>query len=144
VSPDDAIRTLADCIKRGTQGWLHVSAQEYSDAVPINFGAERIRQIAAASGIDSTARAHAIDATRRQRHSLLPLDPSDWRRLFLRNGAVFSAPLPELHAMHPALRATQRTKHGATVRVAYVAPDFSAATVRYIEAILGQPGVRIG
>ena len=144
ASREDAMRQLADTIKRATEAWLHVSAKEYSDAVPINFGAERIAQITAKSGFSATARAHAIDATRRRRHSLLPLDPSDWRRLFLRNGAVVSAPLPELHAMHPSLRTTQRTKHGATIRVAYVAPDFTPASVRYIEAILGQPSVRMG
>jgi len=144
VALDDALRELAavdDQLSRIVE--LRYFGG-FSDAVPINFGAERIAQIAAKSGFSATARAHAIDATRRQRHALLPLDPSDWRRLFLRNGAVVSAPLPELHAMHPALRAAQRTKHGAPVRCAYVARDFSAATVRYIEAILGQPGVCMG
>jgi hypothetical protein len=110
-----AIRTLADQIKTDTQGWLHVSAREYSEAVPVNFGAERIAQIEAQSDISSSARSTSIDAARRQRHSLLPLDPSDWRRLFLRNGRVHSAPLPELHAMHPALRGQQPRKNGARV-----------------------------
>src|SRR5581483_4336011 len=43
------------------------------------------------------------DAARRQRHALLPLDPSNWRRLFVRNGRVLSA-LPELEDSHPLQR----------------------------------------
>lgn len=144
TSREVAIDALAGTIRQATLAWLHVSAKEYSDAVPINFGAERIKQIAAASGIDSSARAHAIDASRRQRHSLLPLDPSDWRRLFLRNGQVMSAPLPELHVMHPALRAQRGTRNKMRTKIAYVASDLRPSTIRYIEAILGQPGVRLG
>ena len=103
VSPAEAIRRLANCIKEDTHGWLQVSATEYSQAAPINFGAERIEQINRASGSDPNARAHAIDAARRQRHALIPLDPSNWRRLFVRNGRVLSA-LPELEADHPLQR----------------------------------------
>ncbi|MFC5642148.1 hypothetical protein [Kitasatospora cinereorecta] len=106
TSRTDAIRWLADRIKEDTEAWLDVSAQEYSQAVPINFGAERIQQITAASGIDISDRAHGIDASRRKRHSLLPLDASDWRKRTLRNGKVLSAPLPKLQPMHPALRET--------------------------------------
>lgn len=104
LCPDSSIRLLADRIKQDTEAWLSVSAKEFSEAIPINFGAERGAQIAAASGIDPTKHAHSIDAGRRQRHSLLPLDPSDWRRLFLRNGRVVSAALPPLNPIHPALR----------------------------------------
>lgn len=103
TSPADALRRLADCIREDTHAWLHVSAKEYSQAVPINFGAERIEQINKASGADTSARANAIDAARRQRHALIPLDPSNWRRLFVRNGRVLSA-LPELEADHPLQR----------------------------------------
>jgi FHA domain-containing protein len=103
VLPADAIRLLADSIKEDTHAWLEVSATEYSQAAPINFGAERIEQISKASGTDTSLRANAIDAARRQRHALLPLDPSNWRRLFVRNGRVLSA-LPELDADHPLLR----------------------------------------
>ena len=103
ASPADAIRRLADLIKEDTHGWLQVSATEYSQAAPINFGAARIEQISKASGTDPNARAHAIDAARRQRHALIPLDPSNWRRLFVRNGRVLSA-LPELEAEHPLQR----------------------------------------
>lgn len=99
----DALRRLADCIREDTHAWLHVSAKEYSQAVPINFGAKRIEQINKVSGIDASARANAIDAARRQRHALIPLDPSNWRRLFVRNGRVLSA-LPELDTDHPLLR----------------------------------------
>jgi hypothetical protein len=101
--PADAIRQLADSIREDTHAWLQVSATEYSQAAPINFGAQRIEQISKASGIDANARANAIDAARRQRHALLPLDPSNWRRLFVRNGKVLSA-LPELDADHPLQR----------------------------------------
>lgn len=100
MSPDEAIRRLADRIKEDTHAWLHVSATEYSQAAPINFGAERIEQINKASGIDANGRANAIESARRQRHALIPLDPSNWRRLFVRNGRVLSA-LPELDTDHP-------------------------------------------
>jgi Sodium/hydrogen exchanger family/FHA domain len=46
---------------------------------------------------------HAIDFARRQRHALIPLDPSNWRRLFVHNGRVLSA-LPELDEEHPLQR----------------------------------------
>lgn len=144
TEPEVAIRTLAEAIKKDTHGWLHVSAQEYSEALPINFGQDRIQQIARAGGFDASARAHAIDATRRKRHSLLPLDPSDWRRLFLRNGRVLSAPLPELHAMHPALRGQKRIKKGTKIAVAFVAPVLNRSALKFIHALLGQPGVRMG
>src|SRR2546421_6193593 len=36
-------------------GLLEVSAKEYSQAAPINFGAQRIEQISKASGIDANA-----------------------------------------------------------------------------------------
>ena len=110
TSPADAIRRLADSIREDTHAWLQVSAKEYSQAVPINFGAERIEQINKASGADTNARANAIDAARRQRHALIPLDPSNWRRLFVRNGRVLSA-LPELESDHPL----QRPEHAASL-----------------------------
>ena len=83
-----------------------MGAKEYSHAAPINFGAERIEQISKASGIDASVRANAIDAARRQRHALIPLDPSNWRRLFVRNGRVLSA-LPELGDNHPLQRSAR-------------------------------------
>jgi FHA domain len=106
----NALRRLADYISEDTHAWLQVSAKEYSQAIPINFGAERIEQISKASGIDTSARANAIDAARRQRLALIPLDPSNWRRLFVRNGRVLSA-LPELDEDHPL----QRPDHAATL-----------------------------
>src|SRR5438270_9439804 len=109
TSPTDAIRRLADSIREDTHAWLQVGAKEYSQAAPINFGAERIEQISKASGIDTSVRANAIDAARRQRHALIPLDPSNWRRLFVRNGKVLSA-LPELDADYPL----QRPEHAAS------------------------------
>lgn len=108
----DALRRLADSIREDTHAWLQVSAKEYSQAIPINFGAERIERISKASGIDAHARAHAIDAARRHRHALIPLDPSNWRRLFVHNGRVLSA-LPELAAVHPQQRAPLGAPHDA-------------------------------
>ena len=106
VSAPEAIRQLADSIREDTLAWLEVSAKEYSQAVPINFGAERIEQINKVSGADVNARASSIDAARRQRHALIPLDPSNWRRLFIRNGKVLSS-LPELASIHPQQRTQQ-------------------------------------
>src|SRR5437588_7904829 len=110
TSPNDAIRQLADSIREDTHAWLEGSTKEYSQATPINFGAERIEQISKASGIDTSVRANTIDAARRQRHALIPLDPSNWRRLFVRNGRVLSA-LPELDDDHPL----QRPEHEASL-----------------------------
>lgn len=106
TEPGQAIRVLADAIKTDTQAWLDVSAQEYSQAVPINFGIERIRQINQASGADIDARAHRIDASRRKRHALLPLDPSDWRRRTFRHGRTMTATLPTIDPAHPLTRGT--------------------------------------
>lgn len=103
-SEDDAVRTLADSIKDDTVGWLHVSAQEFSQALPINFGQERVAEIEARSGVRSTDRAMTIDATRRHRKSLLPLDPSDWRRLTIRAGRLHVPEVPALSGTHPAER----------------------------------------
>ncbi len=103
TSPTAALRQLADRIREDTHGWLQVSATEYSQAAPVNFGAARIEQINKASGSDPNARANSIDAAQRQRHALIPLDPSNWRRLFVRNGRVLSA-LPELDDNHPLQR----------------------------------------
>ncbi len=110
ATPAEAIARLAERIKEDTHAWLQVSAKEYSQAVPINFGAERIARINQASGVPTSARANAIEAARRYRHALIPLDPSNWRRLFIRNGKVLSA-LPELGENHPL----QRAQHAATL-----------------------------
>ncbi|MFC5289104.1 hypothetical protein ACFPM7_18800 [Actinokineospora guangxiensis] len=99
-----AIRTLADGIKEDTEAWLEVSAQEFSQAAPINFGSERIELISKSAGKDPSLRAAAIDATRRHRHSLVPLDPSDWRRPVMFPGRRYAYPLPPLDTQHPAAR----------------------------------------
>jgi FHA domain len=118
----DAIRKLADAIKKDTHAWLHVSAREYSQALPINFGAERVAEITAVSGTESDARAQAIEAARRQRHALVPLNPSDWRRLFIHNGKVISE-LPELEADHPLVRSGRELSLAAVMNVLPPAPD---------------------
>ncbi|HEY6542091.1 MAG TPA: FHA domain-containing protein [Ktedonobacteraceae bacterium] len=130
TSPADALRRLADSIKEDTLGWLQVSATEYSQAAPINFGAERIEQINKASGTDPRARANAIDAARRQRHALIPLDPSNWRRLFVRNGRVLSA-LPELEESHPL----QRPEREASLLVVMQSLPFLQ------KRVIEQPGI---
>lgn len=122
VSLADAIRQLSAGIREDTHAWLQVSATEYSQAAPINFGAERIEQISQGSGIDANARANAIDAARRHRHALLPLDPSNWRRLFVRNGRVLSA-LPDLDVEHPLQRPDREASLLAIMRTLPVKPD---------------------
>jgi hypothetical protein len=128
VDPATAIRRLADSIKEDTQAWLEVSAKEYSQAVPINFGAERIDQIAARSGADADARAQAIDAARRQRHGLIPLNPSDWRRLFVHNGKVISE-LPELPQDHPLERPERRATMLAVLKTLPEVPSHAATRI---------------
>ncbi len=118
----EAIRHLADSIREDTHAWLEVSASEYSQAAPINFGAERIEQINKASGIETEVQANAIDAARRQRHALIPLDPSNWRRLFVRNGRVLSA-LPELESDHPLQRPEHEASLLAVMKSFPVKPD---------------------
>ncbi|VUC32556.1 unnamed protein product [Clonostachys rosea] len=105
---ESSIRHLSDQIKNDTLAWLGVSAKEFSEAIPINFGANRGSQIAAASGIDLDRRANTMAAGRRERHGLLPLDSSDWRRIFVRNGRTVSDKLPPINPIHPALRSKQR------------------------------------
>ncbi|GAA2987230.1 hypothetical protein [Actinokineospora diospyrosa] len=106
TAPEVAIRDLAAAIKKDTDGWLHVSAQEFSQAVPINFGQERIAAIEKQTGRSSSLRAHTIDATRRHRHSLVPLNPSDWRRLVIYAGRLHTHDLPPLLDTHPLCRDT--------------------------------------
>lgn len=103
VPPAEAIRTLADAIRVDTLDWLAVSEQEFTQPFPINFGAERIRQISTLTG-DGVRRSNAISASRRSRHALIPLDSSDWRRLVIRHGKVVSAPLPPLSESCPGGR----------------------------------------
>nr|WP_108913811.1 MULTISPECIES: hypothetical protein [Frankia] len=104
VPHEQAIRGLADGIKQDTDDWFAVSAQEFSTALPINFGSERIATIEAAGGHRSSARATTIDATRRHRHTLVPLDPSDWRRLLVRSGRMHALALPPIPMTHPVVR----------------------------------------
>jgi hypothetical protein len=104
LAPEVAIKSLAQAIKEDTDGWLQVSAQEFSQAAPINFGARRIAEIEAHAGRDGSQRATTIDATRRHRHSLVPLNPSDWRRLVIRAGRLHAEGLPPLSDTHPLLR----------------------------------------
>jgi hypothetical protein len=110
-----AIRELAEAIKKDTHGWLNVSAQEFSQAVPVNFGAERIAKIEQETGRDRTARATTIDATRRHRHSLVPLNPSDWRRLVIHSGRLHAQGLPPLQDIHPAMRGQATEVAGAVL-----------------------------
>ncbi|MFG1885833.1 hypothetical protein [Micromonospora sp. NPDC049102] len=99
-----ALRALADGIREDTLNWLEASEKEYRTAAPVNFGKERIALIAERSGIDADRVPAQIDAARRMRHSLLPLDASDWRRRVLRNGIASSTPLPALQEQNPENR----------------------------------------
>ena len=101
VSTEAASEKLAEEIRMGTQDWLDVSAKEFTQFTPINFGIERIQKIAEESGISLEARTQLIDASRRMRHGLSPQDPSDWRRPAMRNGKVRTKPLPMLGEEHP-------------------------------------------
>ncbi len=142
TSPAAAIRRLADRIKEDTQAWLQVSATEYSQAAPINFGAERIEKISKASGVETGTRASEIESARRQRHALIPLDPSNWRRLFVRNGRVLSA-LPELESDHPLLRPEHEATLLAVMKSFPVAPDQTSATPDADqEALMGEETIR--
>lgn len=100
---DSSIRLLADRIKADTEALLQVSAKEFSQAIPSNFGAERGRTVAAASGIAHEKRAK-VGAKRRRRWDQAPLNPTDWRRVFLHNGRTWSGKLPRIQESHPAVR----------------------------------------
>lgn len=100
---ESSIRLLADRIKADTEALLQVSAKEFSQAIPSNFGAERGRTVAAASGIAENRRAK-ISTKRGRRWDQAPLNPTDWRRVFIRNGKTWSDKLPNIDDRHPALR----------------------------------------
>eukprot|EP00567_Pseudictyota_dubia_P018074 CAMPEP_0197438106 /NCGR_PEP_ID=MMETSP1175-20131217/5191_1 /TAXON_ID=1003142 /ORGANISM="Triceratium dubium, Strain CCMP147" /LENGTH=608 /DNA_ID=CAMNT_0042967773 /DNA_START=30 /DNA_END=1856 /DNA_ORIENTATION=- len=93
VSLEEAYKTLAENIKKGTKDWLEGSAKEFSQFTPVNFGIDRINAVAEDSHIDVDARAEHIDASRRMRHELSVQDPFDWRRPAIRNGKVYTADL---------------------------------------------------
>ncbi|PSN71509.1 hypothetical protein BS50DRAFT_284066 [Corynespora cassiicola Philippines] len=102
---ESSIRLLADRIKQDTEMLLEVSAKEFDQAIPTNFGAERGEKVAGASGIDLHKRAIVTETgSTRQRFSQAPLNPTDWRRLFIRNGKIECAELPKLSHLHPLLR----------------------------------------
>jgi hypothetical protein len=100
---DSSIRLLADRIKADTEALLEVSAKEFSQAIPSNFGAERGRRVAAASGIAQEKRAK-VGGKRGRRWAQAPLNPTDWRRVFRRNGRTWSGALPRVDERHPAAR----------------------------------------
>jgi hypothetical protein len=140
VSSEEAIKQLAQDIKDDTDGWLQVSAQEFSQAVPINFGAERIADIEEKTGRDGSARATTIDATRRHRHSLVPLNPSDWRRLVIRAGKLHAEGLPPLQDVHPALRGeSPSSAQAAPAEVTAMAEETVAESVPADTAPMSEP-----
>lgn len=103
---ESSVRLLADRIKADTEVLLEVSAKEFSQAIPSNFGAERGREVAAASGIAEEKRAKvSVKMERRRRWVQAPLNPTDWRRVFIRNGRTWSDKLPRIDERHPVLRA---------------------------------------
>ena len=102
---ESSLCLLADRIKADTEALLEVSAKEFSQAIPSNFGAERGRKVAAASGIAEGKRAK-VNAKRERgrRWDQAPLNPTDWRRVFMRNGRTWSDKLPRIDERHPASR----------------------------------------
>ncbi|MGA2925492.1 MAG: FHA domain-containing protein [Solirubrobacteraceae bacterium] len=120
--PASAIRRLADSIRSDTHAWLDVSAKEYSQAAPSNFGAERVANIERDSGNETSGRAETAEAARRQRLGLIPLNPSDWRRPFIHNGRVISE-LPELLSEHPLQRPERAASLAAVLARLPAAPD---------------------
>lgn len=100
---ESSIRLLADRIKADTEALLEVSAKEFSQALPSNFGAERGRKVAAASGIAHDRRAK-VSGKRARRWDQAPLNPTDWRRVFMKNGRTWSGKLPDIDKRHPAMR----------------------------------------
>jgi hypothetical protein len=91
-----AARVLADSIRQCTEEWLAVSATEFTQAAPVNFGRDRVQQIESMSGAEKVNASQDLRHSDRRRHTLIPLDSSDWRRPLIRNGRVISAPLPAL------------------------------------------------
>lgn len=100
---ESAIRRLADRIKEDTEALLEVSAKEFSQAIPINFGSERGNKVAAASGIAEDKRAR-VSEKKEKRWDQAPLNPTDWRRLFIRTGRIWNDVLPKIGELHPAER----------------------------------------
>ncbi|KAF5845069.1 hypothetical protein GGP41_001130 [Bipolaris sorokiniana] len=100
---ESSIRLLADRIKADTEALLEVSAKEFSQAIPSNFGTERGSKVAAASGIAQDKRAK-VAGKRCIRWAQAPLNPTDWRRVFLRNGITWSGKLPRIDERHPKAR----------------------------------------
>lgn len=105
---ESSIRLLADRIKVDTEALLEVSAKEFSQAIPINFGAERGKKVATASGIAEEKRAK-VGRKKGIMWDQAPLNPTDWRRLFIRNGRIWNDELPKIDELHPALR-TRKAK----------------------------------
>ncbi|KAK7946991.1 efflux protein [Apiospora aurea] len=105
-----AIWRLADRIRRDSDALLAVSAREFSRAVPSNFGAERGRRRAAASGIARETTQQNVGTVagevkkERTRWTQEPLNPTDWLRPFMRNGRVWTGELPRIGKVHPVLR----------------------------------------
>jgi len=111
MSAFDAINGLAHGIKEDTEGWIEVSAKEFTQATPVILGPEKGKQIAGGSCINFDSRERGMDAARRARHALIPLNPCNWQGSCIRPGTTRCAPLPPLHPEHPATRrvSTNRT-----------------------------------
>jgi hypothetical protein len=104
VAVDSALAELCEGIVKDTKDWLEVSQTEFSAALPINFGKENTAKLGDSS-LYSKAKKFIKhnQKLRRKRHSLAPLNLSDWRRPILRPGRVWSQPLPEINKEHPIL-----------------------------------------
>ena len=104
-SASAAIRELAEGIKEDTDAWIQVSASEFMQAVPAKTAAGHAGK-ALTPHKDADEHAELIDAIRRHRRSIVPLEHRDeWSRFVLHTGHLYAFNLPPLKQTHPAARA---------------------------------------
>jgi hypothetical protein len=83
VAPEDAIRALADEIKRDTEGWLEATKPDFAQPV---------------SAVDQ----RALEIIRRRRRGIAPVVyRDDWSRLNTHPGRLWTDRLPPLGDRHP-------------------------------------------
>ena len=96
VSPEQAIRELADGIKTDTRDWIELSMAEFaqpSDPDGEVVDPRRVKQH------------RIIEATRKHRRTISPVNHRDeWSRLNVVIGRLYAFPLPDLQPTHPAAR----------------------------------------
>ena len=96
-SAEESIRRLADGIKEDTQGWLQVTEAEFRQPPLADHRDGKPR--------DRVAIEKVLDATRRHRQSIAPVNHRDhWSRITLFVGRLHSHALAPLLPTHPDLR----------------------------------------